>query len=91
MGYLFDINREITKIFIRATVNKNNYLNSIDYINDFLNEDKKVKRMILQVYADHNADLKARIERGVSRATFIPSKLIPVDTRNFSYLRRPSG
>ncbi len=37
----------------------------------YLNEDKKVKRMILQVYADHNADLKARIDRGVSRATFI--------------------
>ena len=39
MGYLFDINRELAKIFIRATVNKNNYLNSIDYINDFLNEE----------------------------------------------------
>mgnify|MGYP006996069533 CR=1 FL=1 len=30
---------ELAKIFIRATVNKNNYLNSIDYINDFLNEE----------------------------------------------------
>ncbi len=39
MGYLFDINRELAKIFIRATVNKNNYLNSMDYINDFLNEE----------------------------------------------------
>ena len=39
MGYLFDINRELAKIFIIATVNKNNYLNSIDYINDFLNEE----------------------------------------------------
>lgn len=38
-AYLFDINRELAKIFIRATVNKNNYLNSIDYINDFLNEE----------------------------------------------------
>lgn len=37
----------------------------------FLNADKTIKKMILQVYADHNADLKARIDKGVSKATYI--------------------
>lgn len=37
----------------------------------FLNTGKDVQRFILQVYAEHNADLKSRINRGVSRATYI--------------------
>lgn len=39
MGYLFDINRELAKIFIRAMIINNNYLKSIAYINDLLCEE----------------------------------------------------
>ena len=39
MGYLFDINRELAKIFIRASVEQNKYLADIDYISELLAEE----------------------------------------------------
>ena len=40
MGYLYDINRDLAKIFIRACIEKNNQLLEIDALTDFLNEDE---------------------------------------------------
>lgn len=39
MGYLFDINRELAKIFIRASVEQNKYLADLDYISELLSEE----------------------------------------------------
>ena len=39
MGYLFDINRELAKIFIKASVKQNKYLADIDYIVELLSEE----------------------------------------------------
>ena len=39
MGYLFEINRELARIFIEESVKNNPYLASIDYISDFISED----------------------------------------------------
>jgi hypothetical protein len=38
MGYLFEINRELAKIFVEASVKQNLYLASIDYIRELLME-----------------------------------------------------
>lgn len=38
MGYLFEINRELAKIFVEASVKQNPYLASIDYIRELLME-----------------------------------------------------
>lgn len=38
MGYLFEINRELAKIFVEASVKQNHYLSSIDYISELLME-----------------------------------------------------
>lgn len=40
MGYLFEINRELAKIFVAETVRKNQYLAAIEYIDELLAEDK---------------------------------------------------
>ena len=40
MGYLFEINRELAKIFVAETVRKNRYLSAIEYITELLAEDK---------------------------------------------------
>lgn len=39
MGYLFEINRELARIFVKETLKKNPYLSSVDYINDFVSEE----------------------------------------------------
>lgn len=39
MGYLFEINRELARIFVDASVRKNPYLASIDYISELLTEE----------------------------------------------------
>lgn len=39
MGYLYEINRELAKIFIKALVKNNNSLTNIDYINEVLAEE----------------------------------------------------
>lgn len=39
MGYLFELNRELARIFVRATVKQNHYLESINYIKELLKED----------------------------------------------------
>lgn len=39
MGYLFDLNRELAKIFIKASIEQNTYLEGIDYIKEFLSEE----------------------------------------------------
>lgn len=39
MGYLFEINRELAKIFVEASVINNSYLSEINYISDFLAEE----------------------------------------------------
>ncbi len=39
MGYLFEINRELAKIFIKESVKQNPYLTSIDYISGLLKEE----------------------------------------------------
>jgi DNA-binding NarL/FixJ family response regulator len=39
MGYLFEINRELAKIFVEASVINNSYLSEISYISDFLAEE----------------------------------------------------
>ena len=38
MGYLYEINRELARIFVEAAVKQNPYLGAIDYIADFLAE-----------------------------------------------------
>ena len=38
MGYLFEIDRQLARIFVKASVNSNSYLSSIDYINELLSE-----------------------------------------------------
>lgn len=39
MGYLFEINRELARIFVRETVKRNPDLASVDYISTFISED----------------------------------------------------
>ena len=39
MGYLFEINRELARIFVKETLKKNSYLASVDYISDFISEE----------------------------------------------------
>ena len=39
MGYLFEINRELAKIFIRESIKNNPYLSSVNYICELLAED----------------------------------------------------
>jgi len=39
MGYLFEINRELAKIFIEESVRKNQYLAAVDYIDELLSEE----------------------------------------------------
>lgn len=39
MGYLFEINRELARIFVEASVKQNPYLGAIEYIRDFLSEE----------------------------------------------------
>ena len=39
MGYLFEINRELARIFVEASVKQNPYLGDIEYIGDFLSEE----------------------------------------------------
>ena len=38
MGYLFEINRELARIFLRAAIEANVYLKDIDYIQELLSE-----------------------------------------------------
>lgn len=38
MGYLYEINRELARIFVSGTVRKNPYLSTIDFIDELLNE-----------------------------------------------------
>lgn len=38
MGYLYELNRELAQIFLRAAVAKNPYLEELDYISEFLAE-----------------------------------------------------
>ena len=38
MGYLFEINRKLARIFIAESVKQNPYLETVDYINEFLLE-----------------------------------------------------
>lgn len=40
MGYLFEINRELAKIFVRETIKRNPYLASVDYISTFIEENE---------------------------------------------------
>lgn len=40
MGYLFEINRELAKIFVRETIKRNPYLASVDYISTFISENE---------------------------------------------------
>lgn len=39
MGYLYEINPVLAKIFIKALVDKNKYLNDVEYIRCFINEE----------------------------------------------------
>lgn len=38
MGYLYEINRELAKIFIKASIKNNPYLEAEEFINDIMNE-----------------------------------------------------
>ena len=40
MGYLFEINRELARIFVRETIKRNPYLASVDYISTFIAENE---------------------------------------------------
>jgi site-specific recombinase XerD len=51
--------------------NKNKPVTPVSLRNAYLKIGNEVKRFILQVYKDHNDDLKSRIDKGVSKATFI--------------------
>ena len=39
MGYLFEINRELARIFVNASVKQNPYLRAVEYIDEFLSEE----------------------------------------------------
>lgn len=39
MGYLYEINRDLARIFVRALVKQNAYLGDVDYISDLLAEE----------------------------------------------------
>lgn len=39
MGYLYEINRDLARFFVRESVNTNKYLLNYEVINDFLNEE----------------------------------------------------
>lgn len=39
MGYLYEINRELAKIFIKASIENNPYLEAEEFINDIMNEE----------------------------------------------------
>ena len=39
MGYLYEINRELAKIFIKASIEKNPYLEAEEFITDIMNEE----------------------------------------------------
>ena len=38
MGYLYNINRDLAKIFIKAAVQQNGYLANVNYITELLSE-----------------------------------------------------
>jgi len=50
---------------------KNKPVTALSLKNAYLKCGNEKRRYILQVYAEHNEDLKSRINKGVSRATFI--------------------
>jgi hypothetical protein len=52
-------------------INKNKVVSAVSLKNAFLFADEEEHRTVLQVYADHNADLKSRIDKGVSKCTYI--------------------
>lgn len=39
-GYLYEINRELARIFVKASVDKNPYLGAVDYIDELLSENE---------------------------------------------------
>lgn len=41
MGYLFELNRELAYIFLKASVEQNPYLGSVDYVQELINECEK--------------------------------------------------
>jgi site-specific recombinase XerD len=52
-------------------IDKNKTVSATALKKAFLNSDQEESRTLLQVYADHNADLKSRIDKGISKCTFI--------------------
>lgn len=39
-GYLYEINRELARIFVKASVDRNQYLGAVDYIDELLSENE---------------------------------------------------
>lgn len=40
MGYLYEINRELARVFVKASVKQNPYLGAVDYIDELISEDE---------------------------------------------------
>lgn len=41
MGYLFELNRELAYIFLKASVEQNQYLGSVDFVQELIDEYEK--------------------------------------------------
>jgi site-specific recombinase XerD len=52
-------------------IDKNKAISANALKNAYLHSDEEESRTLLKVYADHNADLKSRINKGFSKCTFI--------------------
>lgn len=52
-------------------INKNKTISATSLKNAFLRPDNDENRTLLQVYSEHNEDLKSRIDKGVSKLTYI--------------------
>jgi hypothetical protein len=50
---------------------KGKQVTALSLRNAYLKVESEEKRFVLQVYQEHNEDLKSRINKGISRATFI--------------------
>ena len=52
-------------------INRNKVVSAVSLKNAFLNFEDDNRKYLLQAYEEHNANLKLRIDKGVSRNTFI--------------------
>lgn len=71
LNYFLEQIRHKVYEYQQDLIDKNKDVTAEAIKNAFLHSDEEEHRTVLQVYADHNEDLKSRIDKGVSKCTYI--------------------